>query len=124
MKTKLLILLGVFFAGVTFAQKPEIKQGPLAKGVKVTNLAMYIGEDENYYYFFDCSIKTTVLGFDKTDLSLKVEKEFKSKLTVRFPVYGGVYGETIELVSHEVCLKDKKKYASNFKHIEEESQKN
>ena len=99
MKTKLLILLGVFFAGVTFAQKPEIKQGPLAKGVKVTNLAMYIGEDENYYYFFDCSIKTTVLGFDKTDLSLKVEKEFKSKLTVRFPVYGGVYGETIELVT-------------------------
>ena len=32
-------------------------------------------------------------------------------------------GETIELVSHEVCLKDKKKYASNFKHIEEESNK-
>ena len=32
-------------------------------------------------------------------------------------------GETIELVSHEVCLKDKKKYASNFRHIEEESNK-
>jgi uncharacterized radical SAM protein YgiQ len=29
----------------------------------------------------------------------------------------------IELVSHEVCLKDKKLYASNFKHIEEESNK-
>jgi len=99
MKTKLLILLSVLFAGVSFAQKPELKQGPLAKGVKVTNLAMYIGEDENYYYFFDCSIKTTVLGFDKTDLSLKVEKEFKSKLSVRFPVYGGVYGETIELLT-------------------------
>lgn len=27
----------------------------------------------------------------------------------------------IELVSHEVCLQDKKLYASNFKHIEEES---
>jgi uncharacterized radical SAM protein YgiQ len=27
----------------------------------------------------------------------------------------------ITLVSHEVCLTDKKKYASNFKHIEEES---
>jgi uncharacterized radical SAM protein YgiQ len=29
--------------------------------------------------------------------------------------------KTIELVSHENCLKDKKAYASNFKHIEEES---
>jgi len=29
----------------------------------------------------------------------------------------------IELVPHEVCLTDKKKYASNFKHIEEESNK-
>jgi len=29
----------------------------------------------------------------------------------------------VELVSHEVCLTDKKKYASNFKHIEEESNK-
>ena len=29
--------------------------------------------------------------------------------------------ETIELVSHEVCLKDKKKYASNFKIVEIES---
>ncbi|MBP1637734.1 MAG: Radical domain protein, partial [Bacteroidetes bacterium] len=30
---------------------------------------------------------------------------------------------TIELVPHEVCLKDKKKYASNFRFIEEESNK-
>jgi len=29
----------------------------------------------------------------------------------------------IELVSHEDCLKDKKRYASNFRHIEEESNK-
>ena len=29
----------------------------------------------------------------------------------------------IKLVSHEVCLKDKKLYASNFKHVEEESNK-
>lgn len=29
----------------------------------------------------------------------------------------------IELVSHEECLTDKKKYASNFRHIEEESNK-
>lgn len=29
----------------------------------------------------------------------------------------------LELVSHEVCLKDKKLYASNFKHIEKESNK-
>ncbi len=29
----------------------------------------------------------------------------------------------ITLVSHEICLKDKKLYASNFKHIEEESNK-
>lgn len=31
--------------------------------------------------------------------------------------------EDIEIVSHEVCLKDKKKYASNFKIIEQESNK-
>lgn len=29
--------------------------------------------------------------------------------------------KTIELIAHEICLKDKKAYASNFKHIEEES---
>lgn len=29
----------------------------------------------------------------------------------------------IELASHEVCLKDKKRFAANFKHIEEESNK-
>jgi uncharacterized radical SAM protein YgiQ len=29
--------------------------------------------------------------------------------------------ETITLVSHEVCLKDKIKYASNFRHVEEQS---
>ena len=77
---------------------PTIKQGPWAKGVKLTNQAMYIGEDESCYYFFDCSIKTTVLGFSKTDLSLKVEKEYKSKLSVRFPIYGIVHGDTIEMV--------------------------
>ena len=31
--------------------------------------------------------------------------------------------DDIRLVSHEVCLKDKRLYASNFKHIEEESNK-
>lgn len=31
--------------------------------------------------------------------------------------------KNLELVSHEVCLKDKKLYASNFKHIEKESNK-
>ena len=31
--------------------------------------------------------------------------------------------QDIRLVSHEVCLKDKKLYASNFKHVEEESNK-
>ncbi|WP_299249586.1 YgiQ family radical SAM protein [uncultured Lacinutrix sp.] len=31
--------------------------------------------------------------------------------------------EDVEIVSHEVCLKDKKKYASNFKIIEQESNK-
>ena len=31
--------------------------------------------------------------------------------------------EDIKLVSHEVCLRDKKLYASNFKHVEEESNK-
>ena len=99
MKVKVLILLSVFYTCFSFAQKPELKQGPLAKGVKLTNQAMYIGEDESCYYFFDCSIKTAVLGFSKTDLSLKVEKEYKSKLSVRFPIYGGVFGENIELVT-------------------------
>ena len=99
MKNKVLILLIVFYTCVSFAQMPTIKQGPLAKGVKLTNQAMYIGEDESCYYFFDCSIKTAVLGFSKTDLSLKVEKEYKSKLSVRFPIYGGVFGENIELVT-------------------------
>ena len=32
-------------------------------------------------------------------------------------------GETIELVSHEECLRDKRRYASNFRHVEEESNK-
>lgn len=31
--------------------------------------------------------------------------------------------QDIELVSHEICLTDKKQYASNFRHIEEESNK-
>ena len=31
--------------------------------------------------------------------------------------------QDIKLVSHEICLKDKKLYASNFKHVEEESNK-
>lgn len=31
--------------------------------------------------------------------------------------------KTIELTSHEICLKDKKSFASNFKHIEQESNK-
>ena len=98
-KAWLIILLCMFYTCFSFAQKPTIKQGPLAKGVKLTNQAMYIGEDESCYYFFDCSIKTAVLGFSKTDLSLKVEKEYKSKLSVRFPIYGGVFGENIELVT-------------------------
>ena len=98
MKTKLLVLLGVLFAGVSFAQKPEIKQGPLAKGVKVTNQSIYLGEDETCYYFFDYFSKITVLGFDKTDLSLKTEKEVKSKMMTHLPIYGGIYGENIEVV--------------------------
>ena len=97
-KTVLFVLLSIFYASISFAQKPEIKQGPLAKGVKVTNRAMYIGEDETCYYFFDCSIKNTVLGFDKSDLSLKVKNEFKTKMTMQIPIYGGVFDENIELV--------------------------
>lgn len=97
-KVWLIVLLSVFYTCFSFAQMPTIKQGPWAKGVKLTNQAMYIGEDESCYYFFDCSIKTTVLGFSKTDLSLKVEKEYKSKLSVRFPIYGIVHGDTIEMV--------------------------
>ena len=99
MKTKLLVLLGVLFASVSFAQKPEINQGPLFKGVKVTNQSIYLGEDETCYYSFDYFSKITVLGFDKTDLSLKTEKEFKGKMTIHLPIYGGIYGENIELVT-------------------------
>lgn len=44
-----------------------------------------------------------------------------SYLDQRFPT--GTPWEDVVLVPHEVCLKDKKKYASNFKHIEEESNK-
>ncbi len=44
-----------------------------------------------------------------------------SYLAQRFPT--GTPWEDVVLVPHEVCLKDKKKYASNFKHIEEESNK-
>ena len=43
MKNKVLILLIVFYTCVSFAQMPTIKQGPLAKGVKLTNQALYIG---------------------------------------------------------------------------------
>ncbi|MDR1584889.1 MAG: YgiQ family radical SAM protein, partial [Prevotellaceae bacterium] len=39
------------------------------------------------------------------------------------PPSGGWGADTIELVPHEVCLTDKRKYASNFKHIEIESNK-
>lgn len=35
----------------------------------------------------------------------------------------GVHWDTIELASHEDCLNDKIKYASNFKHVEVESNK-
>ena len=52
-KAWLIVLLSVFCTCVSFAQKPTIKQGPLAKGVKLTNQALYIGEDESCYYFFD-----------------------------------------------------------------------
>ena len=98
MRTKLLILLSVLFAGVSFAQKPELRQGPLAKGMKVSNQSIYLGEDESCYYFFDYFTKITVLGFDKTDLSLKVEKEYKGKMAMHLPIYGGIYGENIEVV--------------------------
>lgn len=36
---------------------------------------------------------------------------------------GGIRPDDIVLHSHEACLADKRKYASNFKHIEEESNK-
>ena len=99
MKTKVLILLAVLFAGVSFAQEPELKQGPLAKGVKVSNQSIYLGEDETCYYFFDYFSKITVLGFNKTDLSLKTKKEHKGKMAMRLLIYGGIYGENIEVVS-------------------------
>lgn len=35
----------------------------------------------------------------------------------------GTHWNTIELSSHETCLKDKLKYAANFKHVERESNK-
>lgn len=38
-------------------------------------------------------------------------------------IFGGITAQDIVLHSHEVCLQDKKKYAENFRHIEEESNK-
>jgi len=38
------------------------------------------------------------------------------------PVEKSLWGE-IQLASHEICLKDKKSYAGNFRHIEQESNK-
>jgi uncharacterized radical SAM protein YgiQ len=38
------------------------------------------------------------------------------------PVEKSIWGE-IKLASHEICLKDKKTYAGNFRHIEQESNK-
>ena len=42
-----------------------------------------------------------------------------SFLTTKIPTAEIV--NTIELISHEECIKDKKKYASNFRYVEEES---
>ena len=102
-KAWLIVLLSVFCTCVSFAQKQTIKQGPLAKGVKLTNQALYIGEDESCYYFFDYYSKITLVSFDKTDLSLKTEKDFKGKMSMRLLIYGGIYGENIEVltVKHE-----------------------
>ena len=103
-KVWLIVLLSVFCTCVSFAQMPTIKQGPLAKGVKLTNQALYIGEDESCYYFFDYYSKITLVSFDKTDLSLKTEKDFKrNKMSMRLLIYGGIYGENIEVltVKHE-----------------------
>lgn len=100
MKTMLIVLLSVCCTCVSSAQMPAIKQGPVAKGVKFMTQALYMGEDDACYYFFDgCGAKkNTILGFDKSDLSKKVEKEFKTKLSMRFPIYGIVHGDTIEMV--------------------------
>ena len=98
----LLALMMFFAAGctnVSFAQQPELKQGLLAKGAKVSNQTIYLGEDESYYYFFDYFSKTTILGFDKTDFSLKIEKEHKSNMSTRLLIYGGVFGENIEVLT-------------------------
>lgn len=92
-KAWLIVLLSVFCTCVSFAQMPTIKQGPLAKGVKLTNQALYIGEDESCYYFFDYYIKITLVSFDKTDLSLKTEKDFKGKMSMRLLIYGGIWRE-------------------------------
>jgi hypothetical protein len=102
-KAWLIVLLSVFCTCVSFAQMPTIRQGPWAKGVKVSNQAIYLGEDESNYYFFDYFSKITLLGFDKTDLSLKTEKEFKVKMSMRLLIYGGIFGENIEVltVKHE-----------------------
>lgn len=97
--TPLLILLGVFCTCVSFAQKPDIKQGPVAKGLKVSDQTIFIGEDETCYYFYGCSYKNTILAFDKSDLSLKVEKDFKAKKAIGFPLCGCVFGDTIVVIT-------------------------
>ncbi len=60
---------------------------------------------------------------------LKAGKEFKEITNIPQSSFiskdkpFNLYAEDILLVPHEVCLKDKKKYASNFRYIEEESNK-
>ena len=62
-----------------------------------------------------------------TDAFRQIVRRFPVKQTVTLEteadIPGGFRDDDITLFSHEECLADKKKYASNFRHIEEESNK-
>ncbi len=55
--------------------------------------------------------------------SLKTIKQTAVLLPVSEELPKGVHWNTIELASHEKCLEDKRSFAANFKHIEQESNK-
>ena len=62
-----------------------------------------------------------------TDAFRQIVRRFPVKQTVTLEteadIPGGFRDDDITLFSHEECLADKKKYAANFRHIEEESNK-
>lgn len=78
-----------------------------------------------------CDVLNRCVIHDREELSCSagqmraVLRRFPVKQTVSLldesEICGGITAEDIVLHSHEACLKDKRGYAENFRHIEEES---